>query len=434
MRARRAAIALAAFVAAGVPAAAQNVKTLSTIKGASVWFVEDHSVPMIAMEVSLPAGSAYDPSSKPGLASFAGSLLDEGAANYDSRAFQTALADRAIQLSVTADRDYLEVTLVTQTANAAEAFRLLGLALQHPRFDPDVIARVRAQLVQESDQDDANPESTGGEVFTETYFGNHPYAHPSDGEVDGINAITQSDLKVFARTHWVRHGLKIAISGDATIASLAPLVTSAFANLPGNAVPEPPPVTHAGKPGVKIEPMDVAQPNIVFGLPGLPRSDRDYLASYVANEIVGGGDQARLTTQLRIKRGLTYDASSDIVALRRATVIEGTVATQPETVRETISIIRDVFRQFAKDGATDQELEGAKTYLTGSFPLAFASNADTVSQLASFQQQDLPPDYVVKRNSLIEAVTADDIRRVAKRLFDPSKLTIVVAGTPAKKR
>jgi zinc protease len=182
---------------------------------------------------------------------------------------------------------------------------------------------------------------------------------------------------------------------------------------------------------VKIEPMDVAQPNIVFGFPGLPRSDRDYLASYVANEIIGGGDQARMTTELRTKRGLTYDVSSSVTAFRRATVVEGTVATEPETVRETIGIIRDVFRQFAKDGATDQELAGVKTYLTGSFPLAFASNADTVSQLAAFQQQDLTPDYVVKRNSLIEAITADDIRRVAKRLFDPSHLTIVVAGTPA---
>ncbi len=331
-----------------------------------------------------------------------------------------------------ADRDYLEVTLITQTANAAEAFRLLGLALQHPRFDADAVGRVRAQLVQDSDQDDADPEATGDEVFAETYFGNHPYAHPKDGEVDGINAITPNDLKAFARTHWVRNGLKIAISGDATAASLAPMLASAFANLPGNAVPAPPPVNHPGKPGVKIEPMDVAQPNIVFGLPGLPRSDRDYLASYVANEIIGGGDQARLTTELRTKRGLTYDASSDVTAFRRATVIEGTVATQPQTVRETLSLIRDVFRRFAKDGATDQELADAKTYLTGSFPLAFASNADTVAQLASFQQQDLPPDYVVKRNSLIEAVTSDDVRRVAKRLFDPAKLTIVVAGTPAK--
>ncbi len=426
-------LTLVACLALCAPAAAQNVKTIDTVKGAEVWFVEDHSVPMIAMEISLPAGSAYDPSGKPGLASFAGSLLDEGAANYDSRTFQQALADRAIQLSVTADRDYLDVTLITQTATAADAFRLLGLALQHPRFDADAVARVRAQLVQDGDQDGADPEVEADEVFAETYFGKHPYAHPKDGDVDGVNAVTPNDLKNFARTHWVRRGLKIAISGDANAASLAPLLASAFGNLPATQPPPPPPpVKQAGKAGVKVVPMDVAQPNIVFGLPGLPRTDRDYLASYVANEIVGGGEEARMTTELRTKRGLTYDASSNLIALRRATLIQGAVATQPEEVHNAIGVIRDVFRQFAKNGATDQELADAKTYLTGSFPLAFASNADTVSQLAAFQQQDLTPDYVLKRNSLIEAVTADDIRRVAKRLFDPAHMTIVVAGTPAR--
>jgi zinc protease len=431
MIARTFALALVAFALGCAPAGAVEIKTVNTIKDATVWFAEDHTVPMIAMEVSLPAGSVYDPPGKAGLASFAGSLLDEGAAGLDSRAFHNALADRAIQLSVTAERDYLEITLVTQTANAADAFRLLGSALQHPRFDGEAIARVRAQILDSIANDDGDPESLADKTFVAAYFGNHPYAHPKDGDAQGVGAISANDLRAFVRTHWVRRGLKIAISGDTRAAALAPLLATAFAGLPGSAPPSPPPVNRTGKAGTQFVAMDVPQPNVVFGVPGLPRSDRDYLASYVANEIVGGGDGARLTTEIREKRGLTYDASSDVVPLNRATVIQGEVATRRESVTQSIALIREVFRKFANEGATDQELVDAKTYLTGSFPLSFASNADTVSQLATFQQEGLDPGYIARRNSLIDAVTADDIRRVAKRLFDPSHLTIVVVGTPA---
>jgi zinc protease len=431
MSVRALVLAIAAFALGCASADAADIKTLNTINGATTWFVEDHTVPMIAMEISLPAGSVYDPPGKAGLASFAGSMLDEGAAGLDSRAFQNALADRAIQISVSAERDYLEITLVTQTANAADAFRLLGSALQHPRFDAEAVARVRAQMLDGIDNDDGDPEALATKTFSASYFGNHPYAHPKDGDAQGIGAISANDLKAFARTHWVRHGLKIAVSGDIRAAALAPLLASAFAGLPGTAPPAPPPVTRIGKAGTKFVAMDVPQPNVVFGVPGLPRSDRDYLASYVANQIVGGGDGARLTTELREKRGLTYDASSDIVPLDRATVIQGEVATRRESVTQSIALIREVFRKFANEGATDQELADAKTYLTGSFPLSFASNADTVSQLATFQEEGLDPGYVAKRNSLIDAVTADDIRRVAKKLFDPARLTIVVVGTPA---
>jgi zinc protease len=432
MTLRAAILALALVAVGGSPTSASEIKSLNAIKGATTWFVEDHAVPMIAMEVSLPAGSAYDPRAKPGLASFAASLLDEGAAGLDSRAFHASLADRAIQLSVSLERDYLEITLVTQTANAPDAFRLLGMAIQHPRFDADAVARVRAQTLQSIASDDAEPENLAGKTFANAYFGSHPYAHAKDGNAGSVAAISVNDLRNFVHTHWVRSGLKIAVSGDVNATSIAPLLASAFAGLPASLPPEPPPLVHAGKSGVQIVPMDVAQPNIVFGLPGLPRSDHDYVAAYVANEIVGGGDESRLTTEIREKRGLTYDASSDMVALKRATVIQGTVATRPESVNQSIALIRSVFREFANEGATEQELADAKTYLTGSFPLSFASNVSTASQLADFQQQGLDPGYVAKRNGLIEAVTADDIRRVAKRLFDPSQMTIVVAGTPAK--
>lgn len=425
------ALAVCAILAPGA-ASAVDVKVVPFSKGVDVWFAEDHTVPMIAMSVSLPAGSAYDPHGKDGLASFTASLLDEGAGNLDSNGFQAALNNRAIKLSVSTDRDFLVISLITLTENAPEAFRLLGMALTHPRFDPATVARVRSQIIAGLQQDEEDPGTVAAKAFFGFYFNAHPYAHSVHGSYAGINAITVQDLRTFARTHWVRGGMKVAVSGDLNQAKLNGYLKTALGSLPANAPPWILPTGKVGAPGIHVIPMPVPQPNIVFGVPGLLRTDKDFIAAYVANHILGdGGFTSRLTAEVREKRGLTYGISTSLSPFRKAGVVLGEVATKRETVRQTVQVIRETMKKYADEGATDKELADAKTYLTGSFPLAFSSNAGIASQLSAFQRVGLSVDYLDKRNAMINAVTLDDIKRVAKRLFNPAKLTIVVAGTPA---
>jgi zinc protease len=136
--------------------------------------------------------------------------------------------------------------------------------------------------------------------------------------------------------------------------------------------------------------------------------------------------------EVRVKRGLTYGIETQLTAFNRAAIMVGSVATRADAVRQTISVVRDTLANFAANGATQQELDDAKTFLTGSFPLAFASNSGIAAQLNTFQRQNLDIGYVAKRNSLIEAVTLADVNRVAKKLYDPARLTVVVAGSPAE--
>jgi zinc protease len=382
------------------------------------------------MTVALPAGSAYDPPGKAGLANFAAQLMDEGAADLRADAFQTALGNRAIRLTVTTERDYVVVTLVTLSGNAKDAFHLLGIALTHPRFDADAVARVRAQILADLDQQDDDPEVIAEKGFYQTFFADHPYAHPLAGTSGSISGITATDLRRFAATHWVSRGLKVAVSGDVDRTSLPPLLKSAFGNLPSTGPRTLPAVFRTGKPGVSVIPLAVPQPNAVFGLPGMLRSDSQYLAGFVANYILGGGGFAsRLTSEVREKRGLTYDVSTSLESLRKSGFVLGEVATKRGSVKETINVIRDALKNFAQNGPTDKELADAKTYLTGSFPLAFASNLGTTDQLSAFQRVGLSVDYVQNRNALINAVTLDQVRQAAKRLFDPSRLIVVVAGS-----
>ena len=419
-------------LAATASAHAADVKNIDLGKQAQVWFAEDHTVPIVSFNISLPAGAAYDPGARPGLASFAASMMDEGAGNLDSAAFHQALAVKAIQFSARAERDYTVISITAQSADVAEAMRLLQLALTRPRFDAEPLARVKTQILQSLDQESAQPEQVAAKGFMRAFFNGHTYGHPVDGEPAGIAAITQADLKAFARGHWVKNGVKIAVAGDISQDAIARLLGQTFAPLPATAPPVAPDIGRLGSPGTHLVAMAVPQPNAVFGLPGVMRSDPDFLAAYVANYILGGGGfSSRLMTEVREKRGLTYGINTGINPFNKASVWVGEVATRADAINQTMEVVRQTMRDFAAKGPTQAELDDAKTYLTGSFPLAFDSNAGTAAQLGTYQRQGLDADYVAHRNALIQAVTLADVRRVAKQRFNPARLTVVVAGSPA---
>jgi zinc protease len=427
---RKLALAALFALAAATPALASSPRVLDIGKSETVWFQEDHTVPMVAVTIALPAGSVYDPAGKEGLAAFAAYLFNEGAGPLTSAAYQSQIANRGIQLSMTPDRDWLLLSVDAMTAQTKDAFRLLALALAHPRFDADAMARVRAQMLQSVAEDAADPAAVAADHFYQVYFAGHPYAHPVNGTVAGLNAVTAADLEAFAATHWVKAGAKITVAGDIDAATLATLLHATLDPLSATAPPAPPPVLHAGRPGETVVAMVVPQPTAVFGLPGLTRADPDYLAGYVANYIVGGGGfSSRLTYEVREKRGLTYGITTGLSDFKGGGLVIGQVATRQDAMDASLSVTRQVLADFAAKGPTPAELADAKTYLTGSYPLAFASNGGIASQLNAFERVGLPLDYVARRNGLIAKLSLADVRRAAARLFDPSRLTVVVGGS-----
>ena len=422
---------LAFLLVAPVGAFAADVTTLDIGKGQSVWFVEDHTLPIVSVVVAFPAGSIYDPAGKAGLASFSAALIDEGAGTMNARAFHGALADRAIQFRANVDRDYMVVSVTTLTENLPQALNLLQTALTRPRFDADAVTRVKAQIVQSLQQGETEPPDVAGRAFMKSFFNGHGYGHPTAGEIATITGINAEDLRGFARGHWVKGGLKISVSGDVTGPVATKLLADTFKPVSGATPPPPLPVGRLGQPGVHVLAMKVPQPTVIFGLPGIMRADPDFLPGYVANYILGGGGfSSRLTTEVRVKRGLTYGITTGLSSMNRASVMVGSVATRADAVRQAIQVVRQTMADFAANGPTQTELDDAKTYLTGSFPIAFASDAGIAAQLSAFQRQGLDVSYVARRNAMIQAVTLDDVKRVAKKLFDPARLTVVVAGTP----
>lgn len=408
------------------------IQTVTSPGGITAWLVRDTSIPVIALSFSFRGGSAADPAGREGVANMLSALLDEGAGELDSLAFQTRLQTLAVYLSFDAGRDDFYGSLRTLSRNREEAFDLLRLALNEPRFDPAPVERMRAQLQTSLRRSTRDPGTIASRAWFARAFGDHPYAQPGIGSEESLAAIGSDDLRAYAANRFVRDGLVVGVVGDISAEELAGRLDQVFGALPATApAAEVPDVEPRIDNVVDVVDMDVPQSRIVFGGPGILRSDPDWYTAYVLNYILGGGSlTSRLGLEVRERRGLAYGVSTYLYPLDHAGLHMGSVGTQNSRVAETLSVVRAEIARLREEGVTAKELADAKTYLNGSFPLSLTSSAAIARILATMQREELGQDYLERRPELIDAVTADDVKRVAQRLLDPKKLFVVVVGRP----
>jgi zinc protease len=420
------------FVAA--PASAVTVQSVTSPGGITAWLVEDHSLPVVTFDVSFRGGSALDPAEKAGLATLTTDLLDEGAGDLDSPAFQGRLEDLAASLQFGASEDAIGVSLRAITANLGASLDLLRLSLTAPRFDEAAVARVRGQLLDQLAREVREPHYIAGRLWWRNAFGDHPYARPTQGTAESVARISTDDMRALVHGRFARDVMLIGVVGDVTPAALRDLLDNTFMGLPLHAAAATVPDVQASDKGtLLLAKLPIPQSVVTFGQPGIKRDDPDWYAAYIVNHILGGGGfSSRLTSEVREKRGLAYSVYSGLQPMQHSGVILGGVATQNSRVAQSIDIIRAEWRRMRDDGPTAQELQDAKTYLTGSFPLNLDSTGRIAATLVAVQRDGLGIDYLDRRDALINAVTLEDARRVARRLLDPDKLSFVVVGSPEK--
>lgn len=409
-----------------------DIKRFVTESGIEVWHVEEHSIPLIVLEAAWETGAVHDPVGKEGRALMMAALLDEGAGDLDAQAFQQKTDDLAVKLSFDAGQDTVDVSLKTLSENKEEAFALLKLALEEPRFDEEAVERIRAQLRASVASKLDRPGEIASRAWYRAALKGHPYARPSEGTPDSIAAIRREDIQEAHDTLLPRGKLLISVVGDIEAEELKRLVDETFGGLPASSGQESAREAEiAAAPQMEIIERDIPQSIIIFGHGGLKRDDPDFIPAYVMNYVLGGGGfTSRLMTEVREKRGLAYSVGSYLYPLRRAGLYVGQVATANESAGETLGLIRAEIARMAEEGVTEEELEDAKTYLTGSYPLRFDSNDKIAGQLLGMQIGGLPISYVSERNELINAVTREDIARVAKRVLKPDNLIVTVVGKP----
>lgn len=427
------AAALAAF-APSSSSAAGRVQQVTSPGGVTAWLMEDHLNPIITMRFAFRGGAALDPEGKEGLANFAAALLDEGAAGRDSQAFRRELEDKSVALGYDAGLDAFRGRLTTLVQHAEAAFGLLGDSLTKPRFDEEPVERIRRQILSGLRQNEEDPDVQASRALFEHVFGDHPYARPARGTLESVPGLTRGDLTAFTQRMLARGALVIGVSGDVTPEQLGPLLDTAFGGLPAaqgadaGAVEDVEPRLDGEM--IVIE-KDVPQSAVVFADLGLKRSDPDFYAAYVMTHILGGGSfTSRLYSEVREKRGLAYSVGSYLYPFDRAGLMAGRAGTQNARAAEAIDVIRAEWRRMAENGVTAEELETAKRFLTGSYPLRFTNTSAVAGMLTGLQMDNLPIDYFDIRNGLVEAVTAEDISRTAARLLDAERMVFAVSGKP----
>ena len=326
--------------------------------------------------------------------------------------------------------DSVTVSARMLTENRSRAADLLRLALTAPRFDADAIERVRGQVLANIRAAEKDPGELANDAFRKLAFGSHPYGSSGDGTMESVTALTRDDILAAHKATLARDRISVAAVGDITPEELGALLDQLLGALPatGAALPGAAPVGLTG--GTTLVPFPTPQAVILFGHEGIPREDPDYFAAFILNEILGGERfGSRLMSELREKRGLTYGVSTWLADYNQADLMAGQFATDAKTVPEAIKVLQTEWARAAQ-GVTAEELASAKTYLTGAYPLRFDGNGTIAQILVGMQSIGLSPDYVTTRNAKINAVTLDDIARVAKRLIRPDGLRIVVAGPP----
>jgi zinc protease len=423
------AVALLAWAAPAVAAA--KIERVVSPGGIEAWLVRDATVPLVAVEFAFSGGTSQDPADKPGVANMITAMLDEGAGELDAAAFQERMERSAIELRFSDDRDHMRGSLRTLSERRDEGFELLRLALTAPRFEPDAVERIRAQILAELRRAAASPNDIASKAWWAEAFPGHPYGRPDKGTLESVAAIKPDDFHAYVRNVFAREYLKVAVVGDIDAAATAAMLDRVFGGLPASAQLAPVPYELPQGLGRRmVIEFDVPQAVVSLGGIGLPRNHPDFIAGYVVNHILGAGSfTSRLYQEVREKRGLAYGVSTYLYPLDRSALLSGWTATRADRAGEAVDLIEAEFRRMAESGPTEEELAKAKDYLKGSYALRFDTSTKIAGQLVQIQLDDLGIDYIERRNRLIDGVTLEDAKRVAKGLFGDG-LLVTVVGRP----
>jgi zinc protease len=429
-----AAAAAGALLLFAPPASAMTkIERVVSPGGIEAWLVREPSVPLIAIEFSFKGGANQDPAGRPGVAYMMAAALDEGAGDMDAKAFQARAERNAVELSFRASRDEIRGTLKVLSSRQDEGFELLRLALTKPRFDQEPVERIRAQMLTALKRETTSPNHIGSHLWWRTAFPNHPYSLPTNGTLDSVPAITRDDLIGYTGRVLARDQLKIGVVGDIDAKALGEMLDQVFGSLPAQAELRAVPHVRPEAAGKRLQvQLDVPQTVVAFGGSGIPRKDPDFIPAFIVNHILGGGSfSSRLYSEVREKRGLAYSVYSYLLPLDAAALFMGGTQTRADKADETVGLIEQEIKRLAENGPTFDELERAKSYIQGSYALSFDTSTKIAAQLVQLQVDDLGMDYWERRNGLIDAVTLEDVKRVANRLLNGGVLFTVVGRTQA---
>ncbi len=408
-----------------------EIQEVTSPGGIKAWLVEDPSIPFTALELRFRGGTSLDDPDKRGAVYLMSGLIEEGAGDMDARSYARELESLAASFTYNASDDTVSISARFLTENRDEVIDLLRTTIHEPRFDQDAIDRVRAQVLSGLRSDETDPNDIAGRSFARMAYGDHPYGSEGKGTIESVSALTRDDIVAAYDNVFARDRLYVGAVGDISAEDLGALLDKLLADLPetGKPIPDKAQVSITG--GISVVDFDTPQSVALFAQKGIDRDDPDFFPAFILNHILGGGGfESRLMQEVREKRGLTYGVGTYLVPKDLASVYLGSVSSANDRIAEAVEVIRDEWARAASEGVTQKELDDAKTYLTGAYPLRFDGNGQIAGIMVGMQMEGLPIDYIATRNDKVNAVTLEDVNRVASELLDPEGLHFTVVGKP----
>jgi zinc protease len=406
-------------------------KTLTN--GLQVIAVSHHEQPAVSLRLLVRAGAAQDPEGRPGVAALAATLLDQGTATRSAEQIANAIDSIGGALGTGAGSDLSFIQAIVMKDSLNFALDLVSDVAQHPAFAKDEIERQRQQSLSGMRVSYDDPEFLANIVFDRLVYGLHPYGRPQAGTPDTLAAVTRDDLLAFHKKWFGANNAILAIVGDVTPEEAFAGAERAFGGWAGATVEvvkplDPPP---PARRVIVIDKPGAVQTEIRVGNLAIARKNTDFMAMDLASKVLGGEGANRLHRVLRSERGLTYGASADFNALKQAGDIVAQTNTRSETTGETLRLIVDEVSKLLRDRVGERELAGAQEYLTGSFPLTIETPSQIALQILNAVFFGLDLNDLQTYRERVNAVTVDDVQRVARNYLHPDRLTVVLVGDAA---
>jgi zinc protease len=434
-RAALAAVFLICLFAA--PAAALDIKRTVLPNGAVLLVSEQHQLPMVTITIAFDAGSRRDPQGKGGLAAMTASSLTLGTKQLSAQQFNQKVDFMGSSISVSAGRDYAQASFTSLKKYEDQTLGLMVAALTEPALSDDEINRKRAERVADIKAQEEQPGYVAGVAFHKALYGNGPYGHPSEGTADSVSKLTPQDVRDFYHSHYKIGSAVIAVVGDVKPDEIKSKLDKAFDTIKGTVTPETVPSAPKIAPGIHPTLIDrnVVQATLILGSGGVERSNPDYYRLRVMNYILGGGGFAsRLMKVVRSKHGLAYGISSGFDAGKFPGSFTVETQTKNKSSNEVLQLIIQQLRDIQEHPVAETDLASAKKYLIGSFPLKIDRQSSIASFMLQVELYGLGLDYADRYPKLIDAVTTEDIQRVAKRYLHPDALVLVAVADQSEAR
>ncbi|WP_397450468.1 M16 family metallopeptidase [Pseudomonas sp. NA-150] len=407
-----------------------NIQTWKTAEGTKVLFVEARELPMFDMRLTFAAGSSQDHGT-PGIALITNAMLNEGVKGKNVGAIAETFDGLGADFGNGAYRDMAIASLRSLSApdKREPALKLFAEIVGKPTFPADSLARTKNQLMAGFEYQKQSPGKLAGLALFNRLYGDHPYAHPSEGTAKSVTPITVAQLKAFHAKAYAAGNAVIALVGDLSRAEAEAIAEQVSSALPkGPALPK---ITEPVEPkaGLTHIEFNAKQTHLMLAQLGIDRNDTDYVALTLGNSILGGGGfGSRLMSEVREKRGLTYGVSSGFTPMQVQGPFMIGLQTRAELSENTLKLVQDIVHDFLANGPTQKELDDAKRELSGSFPLSTASNSDIVGQLGAIGFYDLPLTYLEDFMQQAQSITVEQVKAAMNKHLSADKMVIVTVG------